>query len=66
MIDFQSNKFYDKILDVYGAGKPNDSNILYYLFDVKRVTFNDRTFLIKSAYVKPIKDLYAFTTTYIS
>lgn len=66
VIDFASNKFYDKILDVYDGGKPNESTILYYLFNVKRVTFNDKTFLIPSDYVKPVKDLYSFTTTYVS
>ena len=66
VIDFQSNKFYDKILDIYTAGKPNPSNALYYLFNIKPVTLNNKTFLIKSEYVKPIKDLYTFTTTYVS
>lgn len=66
VIDFQSNKFYDKILDIYEAGKPNESNALYYLFNVKRVTLNDKTFLIKSSYVKPMTDLYFFTKTYVS
>ncbi len=66
VIDFQSNKFYDKILDVYEAGKPNETNVLYYLFNVKRITLNDKTFLIKSDYAKPVKDLYLFTTTYVS
>jgi len=66
VIDFASNKFYDKILDVYDAGKPNESNALYYLFNVKRVTLNNKTFLIKSDYAKPVKDLYLFTTQYVS
>ena len=66
VIDFQSNKFYDKILDIYNAGKPNPSNVLYYLFNVQRLTLNDKTFLIKSDYVKPVKDLYSFTKTYVS
>jgi hypothetical protein len=66
VIDFQSNKFYDKILDVYKAGLPNETNVLYYLFNVKRVTLNDKTYLIKSAYAKPVKDLYSFATTYVS
>ncbi len=66
VIDFVSDKFYDKILDVYEAGKPNESNALYYLFNIKRVTLNDKTYFIKSDYAKPVKDLYSFTTTYIS
>lgn len=66
VIDFASNKFYDKILDIYEAGKPNETNALYYLFNVKRVTLNNKTLLIKSDYAKPVKDLYSFTTTYIS
>ncbi len=66
VIDYQSNKFYDKILDLYDAGKPNESNGIYYLFNIKRVTLNDKTFFIKSDYTKPVKDLYLFTTTYIS
>jgi len=66
VIDFASNKFYDKILDVYEAGKPNETNALYYLFNVKRVTLNDKTILIKSNYAKPVKDLYLFTMTYVS
>lgn len=66
VIDFQSHKFYDKILDVYQAGRPNETNMLYYLFNIKRVTINNKTYLIKSDYVKPIKDLYLFTTTYVT
>jgi hypothetical protein len=66
VIDFASNKFYDKILDVYEAGQPNESNALYYLFNVKRVTLNKKTYLITSDYAKPVKDLYLFTTTYIT
>lgn len=66
VIDFVSNKIYDKIFDVYEAGKPNESNVLYYLFNVKRVTLNNKTYLIKSNYAKPVKDLYSFTTTYVS
>lgn len=66
VIDPVSNKFYDKILDVYEAGKPNESNTLLYLFNVKRVTLNDKTFLIKSDYAKPVKDLYSFTKSYVS
>jgi hypothetical protein len=66
VIDFQSNKFYDKILDIYNAGKPNESNVLYYLFNVKRVTLNNKTYFIQSEYAKPVKDLYSFTTTYVS
>ncbi|MEI6774851.1 MAG: hypothetical protein WCL18_09070 [bacterium] len=66
MIDFQSNKVYDKIFDLYNAGKPNENNALYYLFNIKRVTLNNKTYLIKSDYAKPVKDLYLFTTTYIS
>jgi hypothetical protein len=65
VIDLASDKFYDKILDIYEAGKPNESNALYYLFNVKRITLNDKTFLIKSDYAKPVKDLYSFTTTYV-
>ncbi len=66
VIDFQSNKFYDKILDIYQAGKPNETNALYYLFNIKRVTLNDKTFFIQSDYAKPVKDLYLFTTTYVA
>ncbi|MFA6256066.1 MAG: glycosyl hydrolase [Candidatus Absconditabacterales bacterium] len=66
VIDFASNKFYDKILDVYEAGKPNETNALYYLFNIKRVTLNDKTYFIKSDYAKPVKDLYLFTTTYLT
>jgi len=66
VIDFASNKFYDKILDIYNAGRPNETNALYYLFNIKRLTLNNKTFLIQSEYVKPVKDLYAFTTTYIT
>lgn len=66
VIDFQSNKFYDKILDVYQAGKANESNALYYLFNIKRVKLNDKIFFIASEYVKPVKDLYDFTKTYVS
>jgi hypothetical protein len=35
---------------------------LYYLFNIKRLTLNDKTLLVKSDYVKPIKDLYANIT----
>lgn len=66
VIDFASNKFYDKILDIYNAGKPNETNILYYLFNIKRVTLNNKTIFVQSDYVKPVKDLYSFTTTYVS
>ncbi len=58
VIDFASNKFYDKILDVYEGGKPNEYSILYYLFNIKRLTINDMTIVVQSEYVKPIKDLY--------
>ncbi len=66
VIDFQSHKFYDKILDIYNAGKPNETNALYYLFNIKRVTLNDKTYFIPSDYAKPVKDLYSFTTTYLT
>lgn len=66
VIDFQSNKFYDKILDIYQAGRPNETNALYYLFNIKAVTLNKKTFFISSNHVKPVKDLYAFTTTYVT
>ncbi|MEI7918936.1 MAG: hypothetical protein WCH65_01620 [bacterium] len=39
---------------------------MYYLFNIKRLTLNNKTFLIQSDYVKPVKDLYVFTTTYIT
>lgn len=65
VIDFASKKFYSKIMDVYNAGKPNNSTKLYYLFNVQRLTLNNKTFLIKPSYVKPIKDLYTFTTSYV-
>ena len=58
VIDPASNKFYDKILDVYKAWLPNETNALYYLFNIKRVTIDGTTVLIKSDYVKPVKDLY--------
>ena len=66
VIDFESNKFYDKILDVYQAGKPNETNMIYYLFNIKRITLNGKTYFIKSDYAKPVKDLYSFTTTYVT
>lgn len=66
VIDFASNKFYDKILDIYAAGRPNETNSLYYLFNIKPVTINKKTYLIKSDYVKPVKDLYLFTKTYLT
>lgn len=66
VIDFESNKFYDKILDIYEAGKPNETNALYYLFNIKRVTINEKTYLIQSDYAKPVKDLYDFTIKNIS
>ncbi len=66
VIDFTSNKFYDKILDIYNAGKPNQFTVLYSLFTIQRVTLNDKTFFVKSSYAKPVKDLYSFTTTYVS
>ena len=66
VIDFASKKFYSKIIDVYNAGRPNEMNALYYLFNIKRITIANKTFLIKSDYVKPVKDLYSFTTTYIT
>jgi len=59
VIDFASNKFYEKILDVYEWGKPNEYTSLYTIFNIQRVTFNNKTLLIKSEYVKPVKDLYA-------
>lgn len=66
VIDFTSNKFYDKILDIYNAGRPNQFTVLYSLFNIQRVTLNDKTFFVKSSYAKPVKDLYSFTTTYVS
>jgi hypothetical protein len=58
VIDFASNKFYDKILDVYEWGKPNGYTALYNLFSIQRLTINNQAYLIKSEYVKPVKDLY--------
>lgn len=63
VIDFASNKFYEKILDVYKAGIPTENNALYYLFNIKPLTLNTKTLLVKSDYVKPIKDLYTEVTT---
>ncbi|MEI7557584.1 MAG: hypothetical protein WCJ45_01745 [bacterium] len=66
VIDFASNKFYDKILDIYKAGQPNEMTVLYTLFNVKRTTINKKTYLIRSDYVKPVKDLYALALSYAS
>jgi len=66
VIDPQSNKFYEKIIDVYQAGQPNDTNAIYYLFNIKRMTLNNKTYFIQSDYAKPVKDLYSFTTSYVS
>lgn len=66
VIDFQSNKFYEKILDVYQAGKPNDVSAIYHIFNLRRLTLNKKTFLLKSDYSKPVQDLYSFTTTYLT
>lgn len=59
VIDFASNKFYEKIMDVYEWGKANQYSSLYYLFNVQRLTLNNKIHLVKSDYVKPVKDLYA-------
>lgn len=66
VIDFASNKFYNKILDVYEAGKPNPYTALYTLFNVQRLTLNDKTHLVQSSYIKPVKDLYADIQKYSS
>ncbi len=66
VIDFANNKFYEKILDVYQAGKPNEYSAIYYLFNVQRVTLNDKTLLVTANYAKPVKDLYADIQKYSS
>lgn len=58
VIDFQSNKFYDKIMDVYAWGSSQYAKALYYLFNAHRLTLNDRTHLVRADYIKPVKDLY--------
>lgn len=58
VIDFASNKFYEKIVDIYETGKPNEYTALYYLFNVQRLQLNKKTYLVKSDYIKPVKDLY--------
>lgn len=62
VIDFASNKFYEKILDVYKAGIPTEYNSLYYLFNIKPLSLNTQTMLVKSDHIKPIKDLYTSIT----
>lgn len=59
VIDFASKKFYEKIMDIYTAGKPNEYTALYTLFNIQRLTLNDKTYLVTSDYIKPVKDLYA-------
>lgn len=66
VIDFANNKFYEKILDIYEAGKPNPYTALYTLFNVQRLTLNQTTHLIKTDYIKPVKDLYADIVAYSS
>ncbi len=58
VIDFANNKFYDKIIDIYEAWSSDYSKALYYLFNAQRLTLNERTHLVRSNYVKPVKDLY--------
>ncbi len=58
VIDFANNKFYEKIIDVYAWGSAKYSKALYYLFNAQRVTLNEKTHLVRSDYIKPVKDLY--------
>ena len=66
VIDFVNNKFYDNILDIYDAGSSDYSKALYYLFNIQRLTLNERTHLVKANYIKPVKDLYADIQQYSS
>lgn len=66
VIDFANNKFYDKILDIYESWNSDYSKALYYLFNVQRVTLNERTHLVKANYIKPVKDLYEDIQQYSS
>lgn len=59
VIDFANNKFYEKIMEVYEAGKPNPYTALYTLFNVQRVKLWTITHLVPSQYIKPVRDLYS-------
>jgi len=62
VIDFANNKFYENIMEIYEAGKANHYTKLYFLFNIQRLTLGGQTHLVKSSYVKPVKDLYADLT----
>jgi hypothetical protein len=65
VIDFQSNKFYEKILDVYNAGKSFKQSTLLHLFNIQLLELNNKKFFVPSAYVQPINKLYnILTVTY--
>lgn len=61
VIDFQSNKFYQGIMDIYSAGEKieKNSNNLLNLFNVRYLNLSGTKLLVPSPYLKPIKDLYA-------
>ncbi len=65
VIDFQSNKFYDGIINVYNAGEKIEKNTspLLAIFNVKYMNLSGVKLLVPSQYLKPIKDLYAALTT---
>jgi hypothetical protein len=61
VIDFQTNKFYDGILDVIDSSEKlekNTSNLLN-LFNVRYLDLSGVHLLVPSQYLKPIADIYS-------
>jgi hypothetical protein len=65
VIDFQSNKFYEGITDVYNSSEKIEKNTSYLLnvFNVKYLDLSGVKLLVPSQYLKPIKDIYAMITS---
>ena len=60
VIDLQSNKFYDGIMDVINAGEKleNNTNNLLNLFNVRYLNLSGAKLLVPSQYLKPVQDLF--------
>jgi len=58
VIDFASNKFYEKILDIYDAGSKVDDNAILNLFNIRLINLNWMKFFVRSDYVAPINNIF--------
>ena len=65
VIDLQSNKFYEGIMDVINAGEKleKNTNNLLNLFNIRYLNLSGAKLFVPSQYFKPIQDLYASIST---